>query len=161
MQLENGLQRKVLISAAETIVDFEGDLCLDYSNTLSKTSPHKDSTLFDETLTELNFLRSRVVSAQGFIKYISELPIGHAIGFTNLNREIVDKGLEMLIIQYYDQITEPLYPGEIMKVAGLSHSDGENVYSLNKQNLVILREQVRHNVDLLTTTMDLLTELRK
>ncbi len=160
MKLLNEIQRQVLKDAAQFVVDFEGDLVNGLVEDLSKIDVHQNPKSFDEALSEILDMRNHIQGGQGFVRYIDGLSIGSTIN-VGPSREVVDKGLEMLADQYYDQITEPLYPGEISKWAGLSQDETGPVYSLNNQNLVILRNQVRRSVDLLTTAMDLLTEIRK
>jgi hypothetical protein len=165
MKLLSEMQRQILETAATNVADVEGDLCMDFAKDLAKINPHTDATKYDQILNEIMDLRNSVIAARGFVKYIHDLALNSKIMVNTLispSLGVIDKGLEMLIDQYADNITEPLYPGSMMSEAsvGFTQDQGVNKYTLSDASLAGLRQQVLHNVDLYVTAIDLLNQIR-
>ncbi len=162
LKISSPAQLDVLINAVEIVRDFERDLSRDFAGDLSRLVDDKQ---FDELLTDIDDLRTRIVQANGLIFELQRLK-----GMTNMNvevniavRDILEKGLEILQDCVANEVLEPLSFDNLcrMDTSDMGTPNDEKDYTpVTREMLAKVREQVEKALDREAMTTDLLTAVR-
>ena len=141
-KIKSTVEIDLLSEAVVFVRDYEGDMCGEYVNALSKKFD-------DETLAELVAMRRRVLFAEEFERTIIHNKVGNTLYLDDISYEVIMKGLEYMRDNLRDEVVEPLY-----EVVRDTSCFGE-VFSFSQAKLHVMREDIERNLIRFETLLEL------